>query len=325
MNEKENALRILNFSQPERVVEEMPTYILQYTGVNHERQDGSGGHHLPVGSQWTDIWGTGWHKIHTGVMGMPVFNPLAEIGALKNYNWPDPDDERICGKIYQMKEQFTGGDVFLAGSHRDTLWEKSYMLVGMENMMAYFLTEPGYAREILHQIMDFQLGIARHYLACGVEFVQLGDDLGTQTGLLLSPRVIREFLLPEYRRIFELYRQNGVIIGFHSCGKIEAVLDTFMELGIAVLNPIQATANDLDALRKRTQGKMALQGGVSSGVVMAGPRERIEAEVRQRLMQLGRDGGYFCGPDQGMPYPEGNLAALQDAVEKYGRYPVGRN
>ena len=53
------------------------------------------------------------------------------------------------------------------------------MLVGMENMMEYFFTEPGYVREILHRIMDFQLAMARKYLSLGVEVVSLGDDLGT--------------------------------------------------------------------------------------------------------------------------------------------------
>ena len=69
----------------------------------------------------------------------------------------------------------------------------------------------------------------------------LGDDLGTQTGSLLGPRIVREFLVPEYRRLFRLYREHGVMIGFHSCGNVDAVLETFMELGVDVLNPVQAT------------------------------------------------------------------------------------
>ena len=69
------------------------------------------------------------------------------------------------------------------------------MLVGMENMLCYFLSEPEAVRELFHVIMDFQLGIARHYLTVGVEMVQLGDDLGSQSRLLLSPRLVHEFLV----------------------------------------------------------------------------------------------------------------------------------
>lgn len=95
----------------------------------------------------------------------------------------------------------------------------------------------------------------------------------------------------------------------------------FFELGMNILNPVQATASDLDAVRRRTQGRIALHGGVSSGVVMAGPVERIRSEVRTRIRQLGRDGGYFCWADQGMPYPPMHVQALRDAIVEYGRYP----
>jgi hypothetical protein len=83
-------------------------------------------------------------------------------------------------------------ETFLCGSHRDTLWEKSYMLVGMADLMCFFRTEPNAVRELLHRIMDWQLGIARHYLRLGVELVSCGDDLGTQSSLLPSSRTVTE-------------------------------------------------------------------------------------------------------------------------------------
>jgi len=323
MNAKENAIRIIRFDHPERIVSGPPTYTLCYHGCNHEGFDG-GGDGSPVGSIWKDIWGTEWHKIHEGVMGLPKGNPLSEIENLKSYQFPDPDDERICGEIYRMAENFKGGDEFLAGSHRDTLWEKAYMLVGMENMSMYFLTEPEFAREVLHRIMDFQLGIAKHYANLGIEFAHLGDDLGTQRGDLLGPRVINDFLRPEYERLFSFYRQRSVLIGFHSCGNIGSVIGTFMELGVDALNPIQATANDLDRIRNMTKHRMALQGGVSSGIIMDGPVDRIIAEVQKRIWQLGQDGGYFCAPDQGMPFPKIHIDAVYGAIEKFGFYPLQR-
>ncbi len=322
MHAKENALRIIRFNHPERVVKTPPTYVLRYQGCDHEAYEGELGDDHPIGSRWVDIWGTGWHKIQEGVMGLPKVNPLAEVEALRHYRWPDPDDERICARIYQMASAFPGDDRFLAGSHRDTLWEKAYMLVGMEAMMMYFLTEPEFVRQVLHHIMDFQLGIAQHYARLGVKFVALGDDLGTQLGPLLGPRIVDGFLVPEYERLFSFYRERHTLIGFHSCGNVDAMLDTWMRLGVDVLNPIQATANDLDRVRARTQGRMALQGGVSSAIVMEGPPERIAAEVRRRIAQLGQGGGYFCSPDQGMPYPAGHAEAFDRAIEEYGHYSL---
>ncbi len=322
MNAKENALRIIRFDAPERVVTGCPSHSLAYHGANHEGYTG-GGHHLPVGAEWTDIWGVMWRREHEGVMGFPRGNPLADLPhALRTYAWPDPDDERICGPIYAQAEGWQHDETFLTSSHRDTLWEKSYMLVGMEAMMCYFYTEPEAVREVLHRIMDFQLGIARHYLAAGVEMVGLSDDLGTQQSLLLSPKIIHTFLVPEYRRLFDLYKSRGVLVNLHSCGHIMPMLETFIALGVDILNPVQATANDLDELRRITQGRLALQGGVSSATIVSGPPEAIRREVAQRLWQLGRDGGYFCAPDQGMPWPAAHIQALHDAVDELGRYPL---
>jgi uroporphyrinogen decarboxylase len=170
--------------------------------------------------------------------------------------------------------------------------------------------------------MDFQLSIARHYLAVGVEIVGMGDDLGTQSRLLLSPKILETFLIPEYKRLFELYKRHGVLISFHSCGHIQPLLSMFIDLGVDILNPVQASANDLNGLRAATKGKMALMGGVSSATIVSGPPEAIREEVAQRMWQLGRDGGYFCSPDQGMPWPDAHIQALQDAVEELGRYPL---
>lgn len=321
MTNKQNVLEIIRFGSPERVMSWPPEYALTYHGCDHEGYQG-GGHHLPVGSKWTDIWGTEWHKEHADVMGFPRGNPLAEVSALKTYRWPDPNDERICGKIERMAAEFPGGDRFLAGRNRDTLWEKAYMLVGMENMMVYFYTEPEFVREVLHRIIDFQLGIAAYYVAHGIELAHLGDDLGTQHSLILSPAVIREFLVPEYRRLFEFYKHHGVLIDFHSCGHVEPVLDLFMELGVDILNPLQATANDLSSVRRRTQGKMALSGGISTNTMMEGPAERIRSEVRSAIRLLGAQGGYFCTPDQDMPWPEEHFKAYLDALDEFGKYPV---
>ncbi|HGJ63942.1 TPA: hypothetical protein ENS27_00975 [bacterium] len=89
-----------------------------------------------------------------------------------------------------------------------------------------------------------------------------------------------------------------------------------------MLNPIQATANNLDHIRTITNGRMTLQGGVSSAVIMDGPVEKIVEEVRRRMWQLGQDGGYFCSPDQGMPFPKEHIDAVYNAVVEYGSYPL---
>jgi hypothetical protein len=75
----------------------------------HEDYAGQGGDSSPVGATWTDIWGTTWPKMQAEVMGLPVAHLLADLHVLKQYKWPDPNDERICSKIFRLAQAFPGG------------------------------------------------------------------------------------------------------------------------------------------------------------------------------------------------------------------------
>jgi len=321
MDQKENALRIIRFNQPKYVMVRPPMHMISYQGSDHEGYEGVGDEH-PAESRWVDIWGVGWYKELDGMMGLPEVNPLSEPGNLKDYIWPDPNDERICSRIYKQRAEYKDRSCFITGSQRDTLWEKAYMLVGMRKLMGYFYTEPEFVKDVLHRIMDFQLAIAEHYFNNGVEMVKMSDDLGSQTGPLLGPKIVNRFLIPEYQRLFKRYKEKRVLINFHSCGNILSILEPLMELGADILNPIQASANDLYKVRQITQGRLTLLGGVSSKTVLEGCEKDICEEVKERINLLGQKGGYFCCPDQTMPYPQENLDYLAAAVERYGKYPL---
>ena len=326
MTKRDNFYELIRFGTPERIVTGPPEYGLCYMGCNHENFEGQG-HHSPVGTTWVDIWGTTWHRDLEGVMGFPKAFPLEDLTKLDDFAFPDIDSDEIGGQIFRMREEYDKlrakgeyTDCILTGSHRDTLWEKAYMLVGMENLMVYIHTEPELVKKLLHRLINFQLKAAEKYLAAGVELVNLGDDMGTQNSLLLGKKIVREFFYPEYRRLFDFYKRENILISFHSCGHIEPLLEMFMELGVDILNPIQSRANDLTKVRAMTQGRMALQGGISSAILMDGTKDDIEKEVRTKIEILGREGGYICCPDQGMPYPQENIDFMVEMVDKYGNF-----
>ena len=321
MNAIENFYEVVKFGRPEYIPWKTPDYGLRYHGSNHEDFEGHG-HHSPVGTEWTDIWGTVWHKDLPDVMAFPKRFPLEDLETLDAYTFVDPDGEKYTGLIAELLEKHNPKEAILAGSHRDTLWERAYMLVGMETLMEYFYTEPDLVKRLFRKITDFHLRMAEHYVAAGCKIAYLSDDHGTQNSLLLGEKIIREFFLPEYERLFGYYKANGVLINFHSCGHIEPMLDIFMDLGVDILNPIQASANDLDAIRAKTQGRMAILGGVNSEVLMNGTADEIRDLTKLRMEQLGKNGGYICTPDQWMPFPKDAVEILEDTVQKYGRYPL---
>lgn len=317
MTEKENFYELVKFQNPEWIPFYIPEYGLCYKGCHHDDFEGHG-HHSPVGTSWKDIWGTVWHKDLDGVMGFPKEFPLEDLEMLDSFEFPDPDDPKYYSLIFELKKNYNG-DLVLSGSHRDTLWERSYMLVGMENMMVYMHTEPALVKRLFRRITDFQLKMAKHYVDAGCELIHFSDDHGMQNSLLLGEKLIKEFFIPEYERLFDFYKDKRVIKNFHSCGHIEPILDIFMDLGVDILNPVQGTSNDLEAVRKKTDGKMVLMGAINSGVLLEGTNDDIRALVKSRIELLGKNGGYICCPDQGMPYTKESIDVLIDAVQKYGR------
>jgi len=123
------------------------------------------------------------------------------------------------------------------------------------------------------------------------------DDVGMQTGLLLSPRMWREYILPRHRRLNAAIRQFDVKIMYHSCGAVYPLIEDFVDqMGIDVLNPIQPRAEGMDpALIKRTFGdRLSFYGAIDIQQTMPhGTPEDVRDEVRERCKTLGRGGGYI--------------------------------
>ena len=316
MTEIENFYQLVTFGKPEFIPWRTPDHHAAYLGAYHENFQGQS-HSSPVGTVWTDVWGVTWKKEFNGVMGFPVHCPLADLTQLDDYAFPDLNDSKYTARLYERAGQAEG--LLISGAHNNLIWEKAYFLVGMENLMVYLYTEPALVKKLFRRIMDFQLALAEHNIKAGCKIIAMGDDLGTQTSLLMGMDTFNTFLLPEYERIFDFYKDKNVVINFHSCGYIEPLLDTFIKLGVNILNPVQASANDLESVHKRAKGKLILEGAVNSDVVYGGTEEEIRGLVRHRIDLLGKDGGYICCPDQGLNFPPNNIRILEDEVAAYGK------
>jgi len=102
---------------------------------------------------------------------------------------------------------------------------------------------------------------------------------------------------------------------------VEAIAGDLAGIGVSVLNPVQARANDLHKIKRDTVGRMALHGGIDTAVLAMGTREEVQAEVVRVMEILKPGGGWVCAPDQAIPgIPEENMNALWETAQKLGRY-----
>jgi uroporphyrinogen decarboxylase len=133
-----------------------------------------------------------------------------------------------------------------------------------------------------------------------LDMVYTYDDVGTQKGLLISPRMWRQYILPRHQRLNAAIRAADypVKIMYHSCGAIYPLISAFMdEMGIDVLNPLQPRAAGMDLARIKAEfgGRLAFHGAVDiQHTLPLGTPAQVQAEVRERCQLLGHGGGYIC-------------------------------
>ena len=276
-------------------------------------------------ASWTDSWGTRWETAREDMVPFPKGNPLPDLRRVDEFVFPDPHalfdaDTTIRERIAAIPGR---EEKILLGSQVYFLFERAWALTGMETLMVAFLEYPEELKELLRRITDYNIAVFERYMELGVDGVSFSEDLGTQRALMMSPPQFRELLKPQYERAFAPVKAAGKLVHFHSCGCVQDIVADLIDVGVDILNPIQSRANDLHELKQAAAGKLTLEGGIDTHeVLMLGTPEIVEAEVRRVLSILAPGGGYIIGPDQGMPFPPENLAALWEAAQRWGRYPL---
>jgi len=274
---------------------------------------------------WTDAWGTRWETTRDDMVPFPKGNPLPDLRRLDEYVVPDPHglfdaDTSLLERMARVPER---EDRLVFGQQTYFVFERAWALTGLDQFLAGFYEYPGELRELLRRIADYNIAVFERYIDLGVDGVSFSEDLGTQRALMISPELFRAFIKPEYERIFAPVKAAGKLINFHSCGCVQEIVEDLIDVGVDILNPVQARANDLPLMKQKADGKLALMGGIDTQhVLMLGTPEDVENEVRRVLAILAPGGGYIIGPDQGMPFPPENIEALWRAAEQWGRYPL---
>ena len=123
--------------------------------------------------------------------------------------------------------------------------------MGMENFMMALIDYPDECHYLMHKIAEYDRRIFERYLDLGMEVFSFSEDLGSQKSLMISPDLFRDFLMPEYVYIFEDVVKEKKIINFHSCGCVQDIVQDIASLGVTILNPIQAKANDPFSNKKK--------------------------------------------------------------------------
>jgi uroporphyrinogen decarboxylase len=131
-----------------------------------------------------------------------------------------------------------------------------------------------------------------------IDFVHLGEDLGSQQELLFSPTTFLSLFGQQYRALMDLAHQHGARVMMHVCGSVAKMIPTLIDLGLDVLDVVQTNAVGMDLVRLREEfGRdLCFAGTVCvQKTIPFGTPAQVRAAVQQRL-DLFKDGGLIIGP-----------------------------
>jgi uroporphyrinogen decarboxylase len=274
-----------------------------------------------------DRWGVRWsagtpagQAWEPEIQGYPLGAPLRDLDELDAYPFPDGRDPLLTDGLLDGVDRH---GALVSGEIYFPLFDRAHFLVGIEAFFEAMIARPDTVRALLHRIADYHIGVVEQFVRLGVDIIRFAEDYGGQQSLLISPRMWRSFIKPEMARLFAVAKEADRVVWLHTCGHVMEIVPDLIEIGLDVLDPLQARANDQGQIKSLYGDRLCIMGGIDTqDLLTRGTPEQVTAEVRDRIRLLGPGGGYILAPDTLLPVPEQNYHAYLAAGERYGRYPL---
>ncbi len=295
-------------------------------------QDGSVGGKMPKGATFFDQ--TIWPYLD----GYPDdYKALPE--AMKKVSWQafaHPPWDHAGGETFwqdlrtrtlALRESTDRALMIVCGCN---LFEWGTFLRKIDNFLCDLITDEGEVERLLDALMEVHMAtLAKVCDAVGdiVDVIRFGDDLGMDTGPFMRPETYRKLFKPRHAQLCAYVKQHSSMRTFlHTCGSIYKLMPDLIEAGYDILNPVQTSARDMDAVTlKRDFGRDVTfwGGGVDTRHILNhGSPEDVRADVAHRLEIFMPGGGFVFNPIHNiMPdCPPANVVAMFEAVERFGVY-----
>jgi uroporphyrinogen decarboxylase len=260
---------------------------------------------------------------------------FTEVEQVEEYVWPDADDpSRMEGVIEWAKhlhEETDNAVVGMVGGPWGVFEICEHYMRGFDKFLMDLVKHRKLAEAMMDKCMQYALDMNRVLLdevGDYLDIVQVGDDLGHQQSLIISPKMYRDLIKPRHKKIYgEIHkRAPHVKVLYHSCGAIEPLINDLIEVGVDILNPIQPLAYGMDskALKVKYGDRLSFNGAIDLQRAMAelGTVNDLREEIDKRLEALAPGGGYILAPAHNIQpdsTPE-KILEIYDYALKKGKY-----
>ena len=224
------------------------------------------------------------------------------------------------------KELYENTDYSIMVGFGGQFFELGGFIFRMDDFMTNLVLKGPMIEKLLDRLFEMHMEKLEPFLKAispYADTIVMGDDLGTQTSPMISPKLYRDLILPKAQQLYRFVRENSdVKVFLHSCGAISEFLPDLIEAGVQVINPVQTSAGGMEPEKlKREFGKDLVfwGGGIDTQRILpeATPDE-VRKEVRKNCEIFMKDGGFiFCQIHNMLDtVPPENIRAMYEAVNE---------
>ena len=250
-----------------------------------------------------------------------MHHPLkgADLEEIVNYSYPTLEEKGIHA-LQKTVADLHAKDLAAFGFMQMTVWEASWYLYSMEGLMMDMMMEDEKTTALLDNITKFACEKAKAYARSGTDILSLGDDIGTQSSIMIDVELWKKWLQPRLKKVIDSARaiNPDIFIFYHSCGFITPFIDDLINTGIDILNPIQPECMRFDEIHDKFGDRVSFWGTLGTQQLLPfGTKEEVFETTLSRLKKCGIQGGIVMGPTHIVEpeVPWENLVAIKEAVD----------
>jgi hypothetical protein len=291
MNSYEIVKAGLHYGRPERLPVQFGSLgISDFAGsVAAEADD--------FGKTGADQWECVWSQTDVPNMGQVTGFPVKTLSDVDTFKVPDFNEdwryENGAERIQAAKEagKYVSANIFMI------LFERMHSLYPFADLMCDLLAEPEAMGVMADRIVEAQLTFIRNLherFGTDIHGINMSEDWGTQTAAFVSFDLWMEFFYPRYRRLFDYMHECGYDVFVHSCGKVNEIIEGFINAGVNAMNLMQPRALGIEEIGNRYCRRVSFFTLADLQMTLpTGDPDRIDADVND-LMK------HWATPDGGL-------------------------
>lgn len=249
------------------------------------------------------------------------FEDYDDPADVAKFNWPDPSGMVLHEESLRLARAIPSNKIRM-GVMWSAHFQDACSAFGMEHALITMMMNPEMFQAVIGRITEFYLQANEIFYEATkgyLDAVLIGNDFGSQSGLMIDPESLRQYIFPGTKKIIDQAKSYGLKVIHHSCGSIFPIIGDLAELGADAIHPIQALAADMDPLKLKAgfEKKVAFCGGIDAQYLLVNQKpEDVRAKVRE-LMEIFPTGLILSASHEAIlpDIPPANIEAIFSTIK----------